>query len=834
MVRDQYPDDPVLFDTFQELTIEEKGIFRDAFRQFDEASGITLIEVPAGLGDVKVGTFDFSAAGYDLAEYYGYYLWDMISIGQRFPLTEQTALHEIGHFVGLEHSFEGEYTLPLWQDTSDHTVMSYAEGFGQAEGLRSLDLQALQFLYGSDETDGEQVAKWSWDEASLTLEQVGFSDRENVIRGVGGNNLISAGPEADWVNILQGVGTNFIDLGAGDDEAVIVGFGGEHTVNGGDGDDLVIVPMEGRFHLDGGAGEDTVLISNAGLFSSHFSLAGALAGGNDFTGFELIGLWGGGGDDVLELSSEDGTIWGEAGADILKGGHGDDELFGQTGDDVLRGGSAADLLDGGDGNDRLNGGRGDDVLVGGGGADIFEFWDTGWLHEFGSDVIEDFDSREDGFYLVNGEFDSVEDTPDGALLQHGWSSILVRDVTGLSLEQWNSLILPFDDPDDLMTSSLDVGDKIYSSNAMVRFSSTFGPISLGTGTIELRTATGDVLGSWDVADYAGSSPPDRTLRFSDQGFEFKPEGLEMGGYYELFLPEGVLLLDGEPVRFDPDGSDFVASFQTQSAPEDHGASSFLLVAPDGWRGEVGGTGTIFGTGAQEAVTILSGSDISLDSSFNRGGDEIFFERDAAEFSVRRSGSTVIFSAEGFEVIVPVGLENTFVSFDGSGTYTLSYDPLHGEILLGGQVVTQAGSALGNGDLEEELVAASHSGTARLNLSDGAIVHVRGQYDIFGTGGEQVVEVSGSYQINLDPSFNRGGDVLLLNEEFTSIGFRRDGSTVTFEHSSGQQVRAPVGTAGLDVVFLGDQAVLRYDTELGDFYFGDRIFDTLPANGDVVG
>lgn len=99
---------------------------------------------------------------------------------------------------------------------------------------------------------------------------------------------------------------------------------------------------------------------------------------------------GGAGDDIVMLDeANDFFFWVEGTI-----GSGDDVVYGGSGHDILHGGRDDDTLHGGPGDDTTTGGEGDDVLTGHDGADRFYHFENG-----GSDVITDFDVREDALHL---------------------------------------------------------------------------------------------------------------------------------------------------------------------------------------------------------------------------------------------------------------------------------------------------------------------------------------------------------------------------------------------------------------------------------------------------
>ncbi|MBF2086223.1 hypothetical protein [Thermoleptolyngbya sp. C42_A2020_037] len=87
-----------------------------------------------------------------------------------------------------------------------------------------------------------------------------------------------------------------------------------------------------------------------------FNRAGYRPGG----GFEMFG---GGGNDVLQVRQRQNILRGQQGNDILTGGPRRDFLLGGRGDDVINGGGGKNTIVGGAGNDTLIGGPDRDMFV---------------------------------------------------------------------------------------------------------------------------------------------------------------------------------------------------------------------------------------------------------------------------------------------------------------------------------------------------------------------------------------------------------------------------------------------------------------------------------------
>ena len=134
--------------------------------------------------------------------------------------------------------------------------------------------------------------------------------------------------------------------------------------------------------------------------------------------------------------------------------------------------------------------------------------------------------------------------------------------------------------------------------------------------------------------------------------------------------------------------------------------------------------------------------------------------------------------------------------------------------------------------------------ATLVLSEGDSVGLSlGTYEVVGsrTGSETVYlnePVAGTLEVTFDPSFNAGGDTIVLAGSAGDYTIVRVGSGVQLTNGT-ITVTVPVGTAGADIVFANgagvgddDSRVLRFDPSDGSFKLGTQEVTTAvePVDG----
>lgn len=334
----------------------------------------------------------------------------------------QTALHETGHALGLEHGHQNTVfgTLPAQNDSLEYSIMTYRayvggptvgaftnEAYGFPQTYMMSDIAALQHMYGANYTtnSGNTVYKWSpnsgdtlvngvvainpganrifatiWDgggidtydlsdyttDLVIDLDPGGFSkfsDPQLVMLGASqysrGNIFNALTYNGSSASLIE----NAIG-GSGNDE--ITGNLAANTLRGEGGSDI-LSGAAGNDILIGGGGAD-VLNGGVGTDTASYATSTAaqfidlqVSGAN--TGSEALGDTYSGIENLVGGSGSD-DIRGDAGGNVINGGAGYDSIMGRDGDDILLGGLGGDTLDGGAGADVLNGGSGDDWLLG--------------------------------------------------------------------------------------------------------------------------------------------------------------------------------------------------------------------------------------------------------------------------------------------------------------------------------------------------------------------------------------------------------------------------------------------------------------------------------------
>ena len=434
---------PSAYATFAQFTAAQQLQTQQALQEWSDDSGIVFLQVAPGQGEINFAAYDFSTdpnaqyaggmAFYPWGNWnyatYPYFSADLPGSGNVLMNTAFTTagdfayvtlLHEIGHAIGLKHPYESWSTFAAehntWDTSSPAPVTVMNEGATSLTHLATLDIQAIQSIYGTQADQGGTDASWSWNAGTETLTQYVKNTATAVVRGVATNNVIRAGSGTDMIlgigagtnklfagagasTLVSGSGTNFLFAGAG--AGTFIGTFGATTLEYANLATPVTIDLLHPW-LNAGAAADDTLIDIHNVWGSK---AGDSLTGDD-AGDVLKGL---AGTDTIIGGTGNDTIDGGTGADSMAGGTGDDTYYIDNVGDVvteaagagsdtiftrityalvagnsveflrasvdtgirLTGNEIANSIRGGAGNDTLIGGGGGDTLVGGGGADQF-------------------------------------------------------------------------------------------------------------------------------------------------------------------------------------------------------------------------------------------------------------------------------------------------------------------------------------------------------------------------------------------------------------------------------------------------------------------------------
>lgn len=233
-----------------------------------------------------------------------------------------TALHELGHALGLKHSQEAggpaNVAVPSAHDDSEYTVMSYRsyvgasttsgytnEAYGYPQTYMANDILALQTMYGANYTTQGGTTVYTWS-PTTGQEFINGAGQPADNGGAGGSaNRI-------YETIWDGGGVDTYDLS-------------NYTTN------LSI-------NLNPGASSLFSSVQLANLGNGHY------ASGNVYNAY---------------LYNNDARSY----IDNAIGGSGNDTIIGNAIANALTGGSGNDTLTGGGGNDSIIGGLGTDTAV---------------------------------------------------------------------------------------------------------------------------------------------------------------------------------------------------------------------------------------------------------------------------------------------------------------------------------------------------------------------------------------------------------------------------------------------------------------------------------------
>ena len=376
-----------------------RDIVRDAMAEWERVSGVEFREVAdAPDVDVRIGWMSYlesdgpggtlgtawawsygagatkMAIGFDLAD-----TWDSVSFWD-------TALHEVGHVVGIDHSNVSRVVMSGPPTTSYHNQPG-------RDQLQPDDIAAAQALWGQPggTAPGLGGPGLIVDGGPLADTLNGGKGDDNIY-GYGGNDSITGNFGADIIyggdgnDTLNGNGkywTHYFNPQDNYWSRTYNGYDDSDTIYGGWGDD-VINGNAGTDSLDGGPGDDTILGGqNQGTWTAGTTRTNTV---HLREGWDT--LKGGSGDDYMNGNMGSDLLWGESGNDWMHGGQDHDSLYGGPGDDTVVGDLEGDWLNAGMGYDVVVAGN---SLYGGDGAvDSINFLSS----DYGYDLVYGFESHD--------------------------------------------------------------------------------------------------------------------------------------------------------------------------------------------------------------------------------------------------------------------------------------------------------------------------------------------------------------------------------------------------------------------------------------------------------
>ena len=433
----------ISFSLSNEFSADQKAGLRMAFDLWADVADIDFTEVASG-ADITVlegddgraysqswtsgTTITTNTISIDTNTGGGAFWSDFNDLGDYALMT---ALHEIGHSLGLGHT--GNYngsasyaTDAQWvNDTHQMTVMSYfydtsvgsdhwdSGGAWQYSATPMLiDILAIQNIYGADygtrNTDttygfnsnaGHDQYDFSVSEVPIAIWDGGGTDTIDLSGYSTANTLYLT--EGDFSSVGYMTNNLVIAYNAVIENAVggsgadtIYGNDANNVISGGLGNDTIYGTI-GNDTLDGEGGTDTVsysysvnefafnFIDSVSLSINHLTLGFTHLLSNMenyiFAGVSYTRAWleanfgttthnGTNSNDVLRGTNGSEEFYGQGGNDIIRALGGDDEAWGGSGMDTFYGGGGTNEFYGGEGNDFFNVAGGNDTIDGGGGS----------------------------------------------------------------------------------------------------------------------------------------------------------------------------------------------------------------------------------------------------------------------------------------------------------------------------------------------------------------------------------------------------------------------------------------------------------------------------------
>ncbi|MEZ5744264.1 MAG: cadherin-like domain-containing protein [Sphingomonadaceae bacterium] len=123
-----------------------------------------------------------------------------------------------------------------------------------------------------------------------------------------------------------------------------------------------------------------------------------------------------------------------------------------------------------------------------------------------------------------------------------------------------------------------------------------------------------------------------------------------------------------------------------------------------------------------------------------------------------------------------------------------------------------------------LIILQPNATSSLNVGSGSDTDI-----VFGAGGNETVRIDGDGKVELDPSWNAGGDTIKIDGLASDYSATVSGSNLILTNATGANISIPVGIVGATVEFLGGDSRTLVIKD-GQLCLAEQI---LPADGSTV-
>lgn len=267
---------------FSAFNAQMKAAALRIFDQIQSFTNISFSEATTGNGHIGFAQASLGA-GTGAWAYYphthpkGGDVWTNVDVSSTKVPSEgnygfYALMHEIGHSLGLQHSFSAGLTGD--ENTSRFTVMAYDWSPFYSSSYMIYDIAALQKIYGANMTYHTGNDSYIADATkAYTLWDAGGTDTLDASAQNSAVTLDLREGEFSSVGKIRNIGVAFGAVienatgGAGND--VLIGNAANNTLNGGAGNDTFIAG-KGADVLIGGAGIDLAIFDN---ILANYSLA---------------------------------------------------------------------------------------------------------------------------------------------------------------------------------------------------------------------------------------------------------------------------------------------------------------------------------------------------------------------------------------------------------------------------------------------------------------------------------------------------------------------------------------------------------------------------------